>query len=100
MSEPKIEEMLKWLKDAVDRYGFLQITHPHLAYYPTDEDKAMYQAICILIEQGKPKMNMEFIKKWGERLFQNTPEIQMNSDIWAIRVKEILREAGWEVRDE
>jgi len=45
MSKLKEEELLEWFKENIDRYAFLQISHPHLAYYPTERDKQAYQQI-------------------------------------------------------
>jgi hypothetical protein len=56
--------------------------------------------IRCLIENMDKKVNGEFVEKWGRRLFENTPEVQMSSDVWTNRVKEILADAGVEVEEE
>ena len=57
------------------------------------------EALCALIKHG-PEVSREFVEKEGERLFQNTSEVQLNSEIWTIRVEEIIRDAGVTVRED
>lgn len=49
MNKLKERELLEWLKENIDRYAFLQISHPHLAYYATERDKQAYQQIKEMI---------------------------------------------------
>ena len=51
VKEPTKKQMLEWLEKETKRYAFLQITHPHLAYIPTNKDMAMFQAIKRLLEE-------------------------------------------------
>jgi len=59
MSKLKEKELLEWFKKEVSRYAILQITHPHLAYMPTERDKQAYKQIVELIK--KPEVTEEFI---------------------------------------
>jgi len=52
MSKYTKQQKLDWLKKALDHFCFLQVTHPHLAWYPTEEDKAIYQEIIKDIENS------------------------------------------------
>lgn len=46
------EEKLKWLVEAVDRSCHLQVSHPHLAWYPTKQDREMFKIIKADIERA------------------------------------------------
>lgn len=59
MKELSKKELLEWFESAIDRHVFLQISHPHLAYMPTDEDKQAYQQICKLIENKSNRNKLE-----------------------------------------
>ena len=52
MSKYTKQQKLDWLKEALDHFCFLQVTHPHLAWYPNEEDKAIYQEIIKHIENS------------------------------------------------
>jgi hypothetical protein len=53
--KPTKKEMLEWLEKNLDRSSLLQISHPHLAWFPTDDDRAMFLAIRDLIEKHGPE---------------------------------------------
>jgi len=65
MNKLKERELLEWLKENIDRYAFLQISHPHLAYYATERDKQAYQQIkeMIRVEKKKLFVTKEFVEK-------------------------------------
>ena len=52
MSKYTKQRKLEWLKKALDHFCFLQVTHPHLAWYPTEEDREIYQEIVKDIESN------------------------------------------------
>ena len=53
MKDLKKEELLEWLDENIDRYAFLQHSHPHLAHYPTERDTQAYKQIRKIIEAEK-----------------------------------------------
>ena len=52
MSEYTKQQKLDWLQKALDRPCLLQVSHPHLAWYPTEEDREIYQEIVKDIENS------------------------------------------------
>jgi len=91
MTDPSEKEMLEW---------FDGICHFLAIHGWTERDeRAVAIRRLILTNNRGPRADEGFIEKWAVRLFQNTPEVQLSSEIWAIRVKEILREAGVRVKE-
>ena len=58
-------ELLDWLEESVDRYTFLQVTHPHLAQIPTKKDKQAYQQIVALIK-NQPTITEKDVRGWAD----------------------------------
>ena len=84
MSEPKIEEMLKWLEEIKE----------DIDWDDEDIDEDYYQAICRLIKQGEPKITEEEFMElscelWGEETGKGFREA----------LKEILERLGMEISD-
>ena len=52
MSKYTKQQKLDWLQKALDRPCLLQVSHPHLAWYPTEEDREIYQEIVKDIENS------------------------------------------------
>jgi len=67
MSKLKEEELLEWFKKEGSRYAFLQATHPHLGYIPTERDKQAYKQIVALIK--KPRVTEEWIEEKATEIY-------------------------------
>ena len=52
MSKYTKQQKVDWLQKALDRPCLLQVNHPHLAWYPTEEDREIYQEIVKDIENS------------------------------------------------
>lgn len=104
MNKLKGEELLEWLKENIDRYAFLQISHPHLAYYPTERDKQAYQQI-----KGKIKKSWvteDFVEKWNQIIAERV-NVQMKKNFIREEISlvypgtenltQMLKEVGMEV---
>ena len=52
MSKYTKQQKLDWLQKTLDRPCFLQVSHPHLAWYPTKEDQEIYNEIVKDIESN------------------------------------------------
>ena len=48
-----IENLIEWLEKRVNARAMLQVSHPHLAWYPTDEDKENWQKVKQLLTQKR-----------------------------------------------
>ena len=48
-----IEKLIEWLEKRVNARAMLQVSHPHLAWYPTDEDKENWQKVKQLLTQKR-----------------------------------------------
>lgn len=92
------EELLRWLEDNLNRSAKLQISHPHLARYPTKEDKQAYQQIKDRI-LNKPKVNNNEIIEFAENIWDTV--VVHNGAMPAIcqAVEDFLKEKGFEVEE-
>jgi len=127
MRKFKEKELLEWLEENIDRYAFLQISHPHLAYYATERDKQAYQQIEEMIkdyaeqqeievryieiildlydrlEKKKPKVDEEFVEKCAIKLvsFVGYPEKARKAKIYSTMqvIREMFKEAGMVVKE-
>ena len=52
MSKYTKQQKLDWLQKVLDRSCLLQVNHPHLAWYPTEEDRVIYREIINDIENS------------------------------------------------
>ena len=92
MSEPTKEEMLKFLE------RMKEMTEDEWTLKSEDLN---YEAIHKFIEQGKPRVDEKFIEKWSERLiFLPLGADEHWTEAMPRQVKQMLAEAGVEVRDE
>lgn len=80
MNKLSEDELLKWLKENIDRFAFLQISHPHLAYYATKRDKQAYQQIKEMIRayaehQELTANYIDIVIDLYDQLEQKKPEV-------------------------
>ena len=53
--EPGVdEELIDWLKEQLNQYAFLQLSHPHLVKVPTKDDEKKFLRLMQFLTQQKP----------------------------------------------
>jgi len=54
-----VQELIDWLQKCIDRPAMIQVSHPHLAWYPTEKDKANWQKVKQLLTQQPVQVDEE-----------------------------------------
>jgi len=55
-------ELIEWLKEQLNQYAFLQLSHPHLVKVPTEDDQKKFLRLMQLLQQ-KRVVSREWIEK-------------------------------------